>query len=86
MSCDLCVQCLFIPQTRDGYYVTLTSGTGGGDAFGMRFLDPKDYAAGWKAGKYSYLKPAWLKGLGYNCATQAGTSRNMGNDSIFNVL
>ena len=67
-----CICFLQFQQTKDGYYVTITSGTGGGDAFGMRFLDPHNYAAGWNAGEYSYLKPSWLKPLGYGCASQAG--------------
>jgi arabinan endo-1,5-alpha-L-arabinosidase len=48
-------------RTSDGFIVTLVSGSGGGEAFGMKYLDPADYSSGWHAGESSYLNPNWLK-------------------------
>ena len=39
-----------IQKTDDGYYVILVTGSGGGDAFGMKYLDPNDLDSGWKDG------------------------------------
>eukprot|EP00947_MAST-08B_sp_MAST-8B-sp1_P004928 g4928.t1 len=50
-----------LQRTDDGYYVTLVTGSGGGDAFGMRYLDPANYSAGWHKGPYSYLNPVWVR-------------------------
>ncbi len=49
-----------LQKTSDGYYVTLVTGSGGGDAFGMRYLDPADYSRGWRVGPYSYMIPPWI--------------------------
>ena len=50
-----------LQRTADSYFVTLVSGSGGGDAFGMRYLDPSNYTAGWMFGEYSYLQPEWVE-------------------------
>lgn len=48
-------------RTDEGYYVVLVTGSGGGEAFGMKYLDPADYNAGWRQGDNSYLIPPWLQ-------------------------
>lgn len=47
-------------RTDAGYYVVLVTGSGAGEAFGMKYLDPADYGAGWWQGDSSYLIPPWL--------------------------
>ena len=49
-----------IQLTNDGFYVTLVTGSGNGDAFGIKYIDPSNYSAGWHQGAYSYLKPDWI--------------------------
>ena len=48
-----------LQRTRDGYYVTLVSGSGAGEALGMKFLDPSNYSAGWQQGAAAYFVPSW---------------------------
>ena len=39
-----------LQRTSDGYYVTLVTGSGSGEAFGLKYLDPSNYSAGWRQG------------------------------------
>ena len=50
-----------LQRTKDGYYVTLVTGSGGGEAFGMKYIDPADYSKGWHQGEDSFLVPPWLR-------------------------
>ena len=49
-----------LQRTSDGYYITLVTGSGAGEAFGFKYLDPTNYSAGWRQGDDSFLVPAWL--------------------------
>ena len=49
-----------LQRTRDGYYVTLVTGSGAGEALGMKYLDPANYSLGWHQGENSYIIPGWL--------------------------
>ena len=37
-----------LQRTRGGYYVALVTGSGAGEAVGMKYLDPANYSAGWR--------------------------------------
>jgi len=52
-----------LQRTQQGYYVTLVTGSGAGEAFGMKYLDRKNYSAGWHQGDDSFLVPQWLLSL-----------------------
>jgi len=49
-----------LQRTAAGFYVALVTGSGGGDAFGLRYLDPDNYTSGFQLGAYSYLTPDWV--------------------------
>ena len=49
-----------LQRTRDGFYVTLVTASGAGEAFGFKYLDPANYSAGWHQGDDSFLVPRWL--------------------------
>ena len=49
-----------LQRTSGGYYLTLVTGSGAGEAFGFKYLDPADYSAGWHQGDASFLVPTWL--------------------------
>jgi hypothetical protein len=59
-------------RTKDGFIVSLVTASGAGEAFGMKYLDPADYKAGWKQGEMSYLTPKWLKEQGWGSCTSCG--------------
>ena len=61
-----------LQKTRDGHFVMLVTASGGGEALGLRFLDPADYGAGFKQGAQSYDTPGWLNRYGYPCAQNGG--------------
>lgn len=61
-----------LQKTPDGHFVLLVTASGGGEALGLRYLDPADFGAGFKQGAPSYDTPGWLKRYNYPCAQNGG--------------
>ena len=47
-----------LQKTPDGHFVLLVTASGGGEALGLRYLDPADFGAGFKQGAASYDVPS----------------------------
>lgn len=50
-----------LQRTSEGFWVTLVTGSGQGEAFGMKYLQPNATSSdGWYQGQDSFLTPDWI--------------------------